>query len=102
MGANIAGIYGAQIFREDDNPLYRRGFSVACAVLALGIALAIFRFLDDFRRRRRNASRAPDVVSEVRENNAQKWLNVDSLSSSSASPPNGEAALTGVGAASRN
>ncbi|KAF1347342.1 MFS general substrate transporter [Lizonia empirigonia] len=29
MGANIAGIYGAQIFREDDRPRYRRAFAVA-------------------------------------------------------------------------
>jgi hypothetical protein len=101
MGANIAGIYGAQIFREDDNPLYRRGFSVACAVLAFGIVLATFRYLDDLRRRRRDARRAP-VISEGREDGAQKWQNVDSLSSSSASPPNGEAALTGVGAVSKN
>jgi hypothetical protein len=76
MGANIAGIYGAQIFREDDNPL-------------------------DLRRRRRDARRAPDVGSEVAENSGQKWQNVDSLSSSSASPPNGEAALVGVGAAGK-
>jgi hypothetical protein len=34
MGANIAGIYGAQIFRRDDRPRYRRAFAVACAVLA--------------------------------------------------------------------
>jgi hypothetical protein len=102
MGANIAGIYGAQIFREDDNPLYRRGFSVACAVLAFGIVLATFRYLDDLRRRRRDARRAPDVNSEGREDGAQKWQNVDSLSSASASPPNGEAALTGVGAVRKN
>lgn len=43
MGANFAGIYGAQIFRQDDRPLYRRGFAVACAVLALGVVLAIWR-----------------------------------------------------------
>ena len=98
MGANIAGIYGAQIFREDDNPLYRRAFSVACAVLAFGIVLAAFRYLDDLRRRRRDARRAPDVIPEDREDGAQKWQNVDSLSSSSASPPNGEAAMVGVGA----
>lgn len=56
MGANIAGIYGAQIFRSDDKPLYRRGFSVACAVLAVGLAIAVFRFVDDVihRRRKRN------------------------------------------------
>jgi hypothetical protein len=98
MGANIAGIYGAQIFREDDNPLYRRAFSVACAVLAFGIVLATFRYLDDLRRRRRDSRRAPDVIPEGREDGAQKWQNVDSQSSSSASPPNGKAALVGVGA----
>lgn len=55
MGANIAGIYGAQIFRQDDRPRYRRAFSIACAILAFGLALAIIRFLDDLRRRRRNS-----------------------------------------------
>lgn len=46
MGANIAGIYGAQIFREDDRPQYRRGFSVACAILAFGLVLALVRYID--------------------------------------------------------
>lgn len=47
MGANIAGIYGAQIFRSDDKPKYRRGFSINIAVLAVGASLAILRYLDD-------------------------------------------------------
>lgn len=57
MNANIAGIYGAQIFRADDNPLYRRGFSVALAVLSAGLVLSIVRFIDTLvqRRRRREA-----------------------------------------------
>lgn len=54
MGANIAGIYGAQIFRKDDSPLYRRGFSVAIAVLCFGLVLVFIRWLDDLRRRRKN------------------------------------------------
>lgn len=54
MNANIAGIYGAQIFRKDDRPLYRRGFAVAIAVLAVGLLLAIFRATDDLLRRRRS------------------------------------------------
>jgi hypothetical protein len=54
MGANIAGIYGAQIFRQDDRPLYRRGFSINIAVLTVGLALAVLRFVDDFIRRRRH------------------------------------------------
>ena len=51
-GANIAGIYGAQIFRSDDSPRYRRGFGINIGVLTLGLALATVRFVDDkwFRR----------------------------------------------------
>ncbi|PNS18223.1 hypothetical protein CAC42_7592 [Sphaceloma murrayae] len=55
MGANIAGIYGAQIFRSDDRPRYRRAFSVNCAILAFGLACAVFRYADDWLRRRRVA-----------------------------------------------
>lgn len=47
MGANIAGIYGAQIFRSDDKPKYRRGFTINIVVLAVGLALAVLRFFDD-------------------------------------------------------
>jgi hypothetical protein len=47
MGANIAGIYGAQIFRSDDKPRYRRAFSVNIGVLAFGLALAVGRYIDD-------------------------------------------------------
>lgn len=57
MGANIAGIYGAQIFRQDDRPRYRRAFSVNCAVLAFGLSLAIVRYVDDIRSRRRKNER---------------------------------------------
>ncbi|KAL2827792.1 major facilitator superfamily domain-containing protein [Aspergillus cavernicola] len=53
MGANIAGIYGAQIFRADDKPLYRRGFSVALAVLSVGLVLAAVRYVDTLLHRRR-------------------------------------------------
>src|ERR1700761_7076798 len=47
MGANMAGIYGAQIFRSDDKPRYRRAFSVNIGVLAFGLALAVGRYIDD-------------------------------------------------------
>ncbi|KAH6886321.1 major facilitator superfamily domain-containing protein [Thelonectria olida] len=57
MGANIAGIYGAQIFRADDKPLYRRGFSIGIGVLTFGLVLATIRYIDDRFRRRRNAGR---------------------------------------------
>lgn len=65
MGANIAGIYGAQIFREDDKPRYRRAFAVACAVLAVGLLLAIVRYVDDKIRKRRKARTLEDSSSEA-------------------------------------
>ncbi|RMZ87742.1 hypothetical protein DV736_g5033, partial [Chaetothyriales sp. CBS 134916] len=58
MGANCAGIYGAQLLRSDDKPLYRRGFSVAIAILAFGLVLAIFRYIDDRIRRVRARTHA--------------------------------------------
>lgn len=63
MGANIAGIYGAQIFRQDDRPRYRRAFAVACAVLAFGLLVAIGRYLDDKIRKRKKARQVDDVSS---------------------------------------
>lgn len=59
MGANIAGIYGAQIFRADDKPRYRRGFSIGIGVLALGLVLAAIRYVDERIQRRRNRGRLP-------------------------------------------
>ncbi|EJT74858.1 hypothetical protein GGTG_08696 [Gaeumannomyces tritici R3-111a-1] len=53
MGANTAGIYGAQIFRQDDRPFYRRGFAVAIAVLVVGLLLVAVRFFDDRIRRKK-------------------------------------------------
>jgi hypothetical protein len=64
MNANIAGIYGAQIFRQDDRPLYRRGFSVAIAVLSVGLVLVIARWIDDLLRRRRKANQLETSASE--------------------------------------
>jgi hypothetical protein len=53
MGGNIAGIYGAQIFRRDDRPLYKRGFAVNISILVAGLLLAVVRYVDDRIRRRR-------------------------------------------------
>lgn len=61
MGANIAGIYGAQILRSEDKPKYRRGFTVAIGVLAAGVVLAIIRYIDD-RIRRIRTGRDPQVL----------------------------------------
>ncbi|KAH7069659.1 major facilitator superfamily domain-containing protein [Paraphoma chrysanthemicola] len=63
MGANIAGIYGAQIFRQDDYPRYRRAFSIACAILAVGLAVALVRYVDDKIRKRRKARQIDDASS---------------------------------------
>lgn len=56
MNANIAGIYGTQTFRGDDKPLYRRAFTISIGILALGLVLAIPRYIDDRIRRRRAVS----------------------------------------------
>lgn len=59
MGANIGGIYGAQLFRSDDNPRYYRAFSVACAIIAFGVVCAVGRLVvGDAMSRRRQAKRA--------------------------------------------
>ena len=73
MGANIAGIYGAQIFRSNDKPRYRRAFGVNIAVLVVGLSLAVIRYVDDWLRRRRNARKTnADSSSEVSKQNGEK------------------------------
>lgn len=57
MGANIAGIYGAQIFRQDDRPRYHRAFAIGIGILSFAIILSIIRHIDDIFRRRRAANR---------------------------------------------
>ncbi|GIZ46510.1 hypothetical protein CKM354_000963600 [Cercospora kikuchii] len=68
MGANIAGIYGAQIFRADDKPRYRRGFSIGIAVLAFGAFLAVVRRVDESIKRRRatKEGRRESVFEDVK------------------------------------
>lgn len=53
MNANIAGIYGAQIYRSDDKPLYRRAFGSAIGVLSASLFLAVFRYVDSIWKKRR-------------------------------------------------
>ncbi len=74
MGANIAGIYGAQIFRRDDRPNYRRAFSIGIGVLAFGVALATVRYLDDVVRRRRHRRRGTlaETGATITENTDEK------------------------------
>lgn len=64
MAANCAGIYGAQIFRQDDWPRYRRAFIVCIAVLSFGLVCAIVRYIDGLRRRERNVQPAGKVDGE--------------------------------------
>ncbi|KAK5164959.1 uncharacterized protein LTR77_009624 [Saxophila tyrrhenica] len=52
MRASCAGIYGAQLYRSDDEPRYRRAFSVCIAVLRLGTLLAAVRKVDEILIRR--------------------------------------------------
>ncbi|KAF2481069.1 pantothenate transporter liz1 [Neohortaea acidophila] len=63
MGANSAGIYGAQLYREDDEPRYRRAFTICIAVLSLGVTLAAIRKIDEIITRRRNEAVAADADS---------------------------------------
>jgi len=60
MGANLAGIYGAQTYRADDRPRYRRAFNISIGVLAAGLALAVIRFLDDKLRRKKVKAESPE------------------------------------------
>jgi hypothetical protein len=57
MGANMAGIYGAQLYRSDDEPRYRRAFAICIGALSLGTILAIVRKVDEILTRRRNGGK---------------------------------------------
>lgn len=46
-GANLAGVYGAQLYRIDDRPRYKRAFAVSLAVIAAGLAFAVVRLVDE-------------------------------------------------------
>ena len=64
----MAGIYGAQLYRSDDEPRYRRAFSVCIAVLSLGTLLATIRKVDEILTRRRNGGVVePEVMGDEKE-----------------------------------
>ncbi|OLN87608.1 putative transporter C1002.16c-like protein 26 [Colletotrichum chlorophyti] len=44
MSANIAAIYGAQLFQADDKPRYRRAFDSNIGILAFALVLAAVRY----------------------------------------------------------
>lgn len=81
MAGNIAGIYGAQIFREEDNPLYRRGFNIGIAILATSCCLAIIRYIDSkfiIQRQKRKEAANQDTVRAA-DSSAQEDLSTDRM-----------------------
>jgi hypothetical protein len=87
MGANIAGIYGAQIFRADDNPRYRRAFVVALAVLIFGCALAVVRKVDEIRLRRKQKDDPLEHEASQSEIDAYDSLQVQAHPPAAVPPP---------------
>lgn len=76
MAGNIAGIYGAQIFREEDNPLYRRGFNIGIGILATSCCLAIIRYIDSkflIRRQKREEAANQESV-DAANSSGQEYL----------------------------
>jgi hypothetical protein len=74
MGANIAGIYGAQIFRSDDRPLYKRGFAINLAIISTAIVLVIVRYIDDIIRRKKVRGQVEVVVESGSDEAVEKGL----------------------------
>lgn len=78
MGANCAGIYGAQLFRQDDRPRYRRGFTVNIAILAFGLGLAVLRYIDDrVKKVRKRRGRSVPVEDEEHESGSDDPVRED-------------------------
>ncbi|KAH7089859.1 major facilitator superfamily domain-containing protein [Paraphoma chrysanthemicola] len=53
MSANVAAIYGAQLFQADDKPRYRRAFGLNSGLLAMALVLAALRYGYDQVKRKR-------------------------------------------------
>jgi hypothetical protein len=79
MGANIGGIYGAQLFRQDDRPHYRRGFSIACAIVALGVACAVLRFVLGERRQKHQQHQHQHQQQQHQDNEGGMRLSSDEV-----------------------
>ncbi|CCF40113.1 alternative sulfate transporter [Colletotrichum higginsianum] len=63
MSANIAAIYGAQLFQEDDKPRYRRAFDSNIRILAFALVLAAVRYGHElFQARRKRRRRRMSVA----------------------------------------
>ena len=64
MSANIAAIYGAQLFQEDDRPRYRRAFGLNSGLLGLALVLAAGRYLYEKLQKKKEVPEATVESSE--------------------------------------
>ena len=78
MGANAGGIYGAQLFRTDDRPRYRRGFSIGCAIIAFGIVCAVVRY---GMQRRKNQRQRQQQQQHLEDEDGMRRLSSDEIHS---------------------
>jgi hypothetical protein len=60
MSANIAAIYGAQLFQADDKPLYRRAFASNIGILGFALVLAIGLYIHQ-----RHRQRIGDILNAI-------------------------------------
>jgi MFS family permease len=68
--ANIAGIWGAQIFRSDDKPRYRRAFAIGLAVAGLGTLTAVVRKIEEVWLKKRDSEKIK-VAEPLSENDVE-------------------------------
>ena len=64
MSANMSGIAGAQLFRADDAPLYRRGFMVCVILICIGWATAVLQGIQYYISRMRQIRKLYDAGAE--------------------------------------
>ena len=48
MAANAAGIIGSQLFRENDKPLYVKGWTAILVVVTVGLVASVFANMQYF------------------------------------------------------
>ena len=64
MSANMSGIAGAQLFRADDAPLYRRGFMVCVILICIAWGTAILQGVQYYITRKRQIRKLHDAGTE--------------------------------------
>lgn len=70
MSANAAGIYGHQLFRSDDKPLYHRGLALNAALVGITLVTALglacyFRWTSS---KKRQARQEPEGIDDEVDN----------------------------------